>query len=613
MAYKAPGVYVTDTYVEPTAQATGARFTPAIVGIPKKIYENLDTKETILGSNIPDSGSPVEKQIQLNNILNDFDSISEVKAFLVPMGTLTQKYLNTFTKASTAVDSGKFESYKPEGTLELKSSAIEVNGTTIKLKLLKSNFVSGSPVSTTMYKIFVELKANVNVEAAKSTIATTYEFNSTDGSLTITLNEPRLKLPSADDKITVSVKLQGVADPVNIDITDPANVIDQTKGVIVAQSNSLKNKSTSDIQQVTVSYKIVNPVFQGLKICKTESEIESVAGPIHPLNTFAYTASLALATVQGTAGVALVAVPSSDATVVSTALSYIDTDDSIYAVAFALNAKTGTWLERVNEWLDQYEKSMSTGVPRIAFVGFESFADYGDTISPANATANMTSFAFRYEQKRLRILANAMYVTDYVPKDLSGSAELSFPIKVPGYTWGGVYAGTVCYYMNNDRPDYSFTLKPAANVSKLYFPNGHEQWFTQDQLNELSASGLWVLSRRPGTQTVVTRHAVTTAETKSSTFDDSIVRIVDYVMLDLRAALNNMIGNVRLDEHSIRLNIIPVINERLKKYQAAGLISADSKLNFAQVDPTNKNVLNISITLKVAGSADVIQVAFVVM
>jgi hypothetical protein len=362
-----------------------------------------------------------------------------------------------------------------------------------------------------------------------------------------------------------------------------------------------------------VSYKIVNPVFQGIKICKKDSEIEDFAGPIHPLNPFAYTASLALAATQNTTGVALVAVPSSDNTAISTALSYIDTDDSIYAVTFALNAKTGMWLDQVSEWLEQYEKSLSAGVPRIAFVGFESLADYGDIVSPAGATANMTSFAFRYEQKRLRILANTMYITNYVPKDLSGSAEASFQVKVPGYTWGGVYVGTVCYYMNNDRPDYSFTLKPAANVSKLYFPNGLDQWFTQDQLNELSASGLWVLSRRPGTQTIVTRHAVTTAETKSSTFDDSIVRIVDYIMLDLRSVLNNMIGNIRLDEHSIRLNIIPSINERLKKYVDAGLISTDSKLNFAQVDPTNKNVLNLSITLRVAGSADVIQVAFTVM
>jgi hypothetical protein len=84
-------------------------------------------------------------------------------------------------------------------------------------------------------------------------------------------------------------------------------------------------------------------------------------------------------------------------------------------------------------------------------------------------------------------------------------------------------------------------------------------------------------------------------------------------MLDLRSVLNNMVGNIRLDDHSIRLNIVPAINERMKKYQSAGLISTDSKLNFAQVDPANKNVLNLSITLKVAGSADVIQVAFVVM
>jgi hypothetical protein len=612
MAYKAPGVYVTDTYVEPTTQTQGARFTPAVVGIPRKIYENYNTGQTVQGSSI--TATETNISIVLDKMLNDFDSITEVKAFLVPKGTLSQMYLNTFTKTTAAVDSNKFESYKPEGVLELKSSAIVVSGTTVTLKLSTSNLVDSSKLASDKeYYIFLEFKANVNAEAAKSTTTTNYVFDSNAGLLTITLNEPNLKLPSANDKITVSVKLKNPVSTVNIDITDPSKVIDRTKGTIVAQSSGLQGKSTSDIDTVTVSYKIVNPIFQGMKLCSTNDEIESIAGPIHPLNTFAYTASLALATAQDT-GVALVAVPSSDATAISTALSYIDIDDSIYAVAFALNAKTGLWLEQVNQWLDQYEKSMSVSVPRIAFVGFEDLADYGNTISPAEAAANMTSFAFKYEQKRLRILANTVYITDYAPRDLSGLIPgVTFPIKVPGYTWGGVYVGTVCYYMNNDRPDYSFTLKPAANVSKLYFPNGLEQWFTQDQLNQLSASGLWVLSRRPGTQTVVTRHAVTTAETKSSTFDDSIVRIVDYIMLDLRSVLDNMIGNIRLDDHSIRLNIVPAISERMKKYQSAGLISADSKLNFAQVDPTNKNVLNLSITLKVAGSADVIQVAFVVM
>jgi len=127
-------------------------------------------------------------------------------------------------------------------------------------------------------------------------------------------------------------------------------------------------------------------------------------------------------------------------------------------------------------------------------------------------------------------------------------------IQLDGSALCAALAGAVSAYPAQQ----SFTNLPFAGPKKLYYSN---DYFTPDQLKELSAAGVFVLMQDTVGGQVYSRHQVTTDMTSIETQEFSVTKAVDQIANDLYDAVKPKIG-----KFNITPNLLTQLNEDLDHY-----------------------------------------------
>lgn len=209
---------------------------------------------------------------------------------------------------------------------------------------------------------------------------------------------------------------------------------------------------------------------------------------------------------------------------------------------------------------------------------------------------NLAAIAGSYLNRRVRVV--------FPDSVQNGSTVL------PGYFVGACLAGL----RSGVVPHQGMT-----NTQILGFDNVSKSVteFTEDQLNTLAASGVWIVTQNVIGAVPYSRHQLTTDYTSLNTSEDSVTTNVDSISYGMQTVLDPFIGVYNRNTETLTLMRNAIDNELRFRRDGTYTTRAGNQLlgyniDTLAADPTFKDKVNISITLTVPYPYNYINLTFVV-
>jgi len=314
---------------------------------------------------------------------------------------------------------------------------------------------------------------------------------------------------------------------------------------------------------------------------RSEADIVSLFGPVHPANPLGFALYL---TFQGSQnGYPVMAVPFAasssdkdepDVDEFIDVLNEVVVAPNIYAIAPLIDvSRVGqqSGISVADALVSAVRLAESENYMRkfrIVMAGFKN-TSYTAGLSKPEVIAKLAKFIAPIEEKRVRILLNPVFMARFLTS--------SYP--VPGYMYAPFYAGQVAYFMNRQMPQTVLTETEVPVFTDVLWNNNLSYYFSEMELNELASYGYWILYKDDNTSTVKVRHQLTTANTDMVTWEDSIIRSVDFISEDLKRVLMNYVARIVLTEETLNTIIRPAIEDRIKFYKATNICGPKTEIS----------------------------------
>lgn len=618
MAYRAPGVYVKDVYTEPERQPRAQEFWPVVIAPVRNVVEHFILDGVTLKTTSTQQVINLAEKIPGLTI---FDTIvpESLRVYLIPetgskegyyFGSITQKNNAMYGFVSGPTQKGFIDITAHVGKSELNQRKITLPaGSTVLNNAVAFGDVS-SFWNTTQKKITANCSVVVEFETRKQLKKVITESinlsNCTkqviaDDKIRLIFNLPSNYIPDKpsgnnytlvlnEDEVSVVLSAQNV------------NIFNRLVDVEVPVTNA----ATFELESINLTFPVLNPIYTTIMQVSTKQAIEEQYGQIHPLNTVAYAAYVVKQITNDPVNV--FALPYADwaetSQVLSRALEMIEQQPNFYAVYIGLDSSNQQLLEMINRWLDKYTETGDSSIsPKIAITGFSSFDAYGTLEDTKTAVANLVSKISGIEQKRLRVIANPAAIVEHEVQ------TSKIEVVVPGHLYGAEFVAKVYTMMNNTdkNPSETFSMKQVSIFKRLLYPNQNVNWFTARELNTLAEAGYWILYQKSVNDPVIVRHGLTTAERKTTTAEDVVVRTVDYVMLRVRSELETLVGNVKLNQTTLNTVFKIRLNDLINQMIAKGILEQGSAIKTLEISPETKDKLLVTLKLVVAFPSNVIE------